>query len=87
MSKGIRTPEIAPKQRGGHLVLVCGRTYGGLVFNNPSGHTPQSREAVLPLDQFELLFGGRGVSLDLRPLSSSSRLLAVSDGVRPMTSE
>ncbi|MFD5064678.1 MULTISPECIES: hypothetical protein [unclassified Streptomyces] len=70
MSKGIRTPD---------LVLVCGRTDGGLVFNNPSGHTPQSREAVLPLDQFEPFFGGHGVSLDLRLLSSSSRLLAVSD--------
>ncbi|MFG2408772.1 C39 family peptidase [Streptomyces brevispora] len=73
VSKGIRTPQTEPARRGGHLVLVLGVTELGQVhFNNPSGHTPQTRKAVLHLDEFERFFGGRGVSLDLHPLSPSA---------------
>lgn len=76
VSKGIRTPEVEPERRGGHLVLVVGVTEAGEVhFNNPSGHTPHTRKAVLPLGDFERFFGGRGVSLDLRPLSLSTPLM------------
>ncbi|MEV3872243.1 C39 family peptidase [Streptomyces sp. NPDC049906] len=76
VSKGIRTPDQDPPRRGGHLVLVRGRTpEGDLVFNNPSGHTAASREAVLPAERFADFFGGRGIALDLRartPLSADS---------------
>ncbi|MGW1275520.1 C39 family peptidase [Streptomyces tsukubensis] len=66
--KTIRTPELDPPRRGGHLVLVRGRTPDGdLVFNNPSGHTPAAREATLPAGRFADYFAGRGVSLDPRP--------------------
>ncbi|MGW1280194.1 peptidase [Streptomyces tsukubensis] len=66
--KGIRTPRQDPPNRGGHLVLVRGRTpEGDLVFNNPSGHTAATREATLPASRFAAFFAGRGVALDLRP--------------------
>lgn len=75
VAKGIRTPEVEPERRGGHLVLVRGITeHGQIHFNNPSGHTPQARKADLPLEEFARFFGGRGVSLDLHPLSPAPSL-------------
>ncbi|MFF3460703.1 peptidase [Streptomyces sp. NPDC002730] len=72
VSKGIRTPEQDPPKRGGHLVLVRGRTPAGeIAFTNPSGHTPDALAPTLPAARFADFFGGRGVSLDLR---SPSRL-------------
>ncbi|MFI1012632.1 C39 family peptidase [Streptomyces sp. NPDC020965] len=66
--KTIRTPDQEPPSKGGHLVLVRGHTPDGdLIFNNPSGHTAQSREAILPTARFADFFAGRGVALDLHP--------------------
>lgn len=43
----IRTPEVAPPHRGGHLVLLFGRDgEGRLRFHNPSGHDAASRQDV-----------------------------------------
>ncbi|MFM9493685.1 peptidase [Streptomyces galilaeus] len=66
VSKEIRRPEREPLKRGGHLVLAVGLQNGEIHFRNPSGHTPESREAALPIDRFGAFFGGRGLSLDLR---------------------
>nr|WP_167532480.1 MULTISPECIES: C39 family peptidase [Streptomyces] len=65
VSKEIRRPEHDPEKRGGHLVLVIGHENGQIHFRNPSGHTPESRAAVLPASRFAAFFGGRGMSLDL----------------------
>jgi hypothetical protein len=64
VSKEIRRPEREVDQRGGHLVLAIGHRDGHVFFRNPSGHTPESRAACLPLDRFGVFFGGRGISLD-----------------------
>ncbi|MFE2936595.1 peptidase [Streptomyces sp. NPDC059278] len=73
VSKSIRTPEVEPARRGGHLVLVHGITEQGLVrYNNPSGHTRESRKATLPLAEFGKFFAGRGISLDLRSMNRSA---------------
>jgi hypothetical protein len=66
---GIRVPDRAPPSRGGHLVLVFGRTgqgegdgQGALRFHNPSGDTPATRaDAHLPAASFGRFFAGRGV--------------------------
>lgn len=61
----IRRPERPAPGRGGHLVLITGRTAdGGLHFHNPSGIDARTRAAELSLSQFEPFFAGRGVSLD-----------------------
>ncbi|MFB8025998.1 MULTISPECIES: C39 family peptidase [unclassified Streptomyces] len=65
VAKAIRTPEVDPERRGGHLVLVTGIAKDQVHFNNPSGHTRQTRKATLPLSEFARFFGERGVSLDL----------------------
>jgi hypothetical protein len=66
VSKEIRRPETDPERRGGHLVLAIGRHKDKIAFRNPSGHTPQAREAILPTRRFGDFFGGRGLSLDPR---------------------
>ncbi|WP_434588492.1 hypothetical protein [Streptomyces sp. A5-4] len=60
----IRNPGRPAPGRGGHLVLVTGRTPDGegVHFHNPSGTAPLSRAADLPLATFERFFAGRGVS-------------------------
>ncbi|MFI9630042.1 peptidase [Streptomyces sp. NPDC052042] len=73
VATSIRTPDVEPERRGGHLVLVHGIDGSGRVhFTNPSGHTRESRKAMLPLAQFGQFFAGRGVSLDLRPASRTT---------------
>lgn len=60
----IRCPESDPPAKGGHLVLVHGQGDGMLVFHNPSGHDPASREAVaLPVVTFDRFFAGRGIAI------------------------
>ncbi|MFG2648543.1 peptidase [Streptomyces sp. NPDC048436] len=60
----IRRPHRRSPGRGGHLVLVTGRTPdGGLHLHNPSGIDARSRTADLSLSAFEPFFAGRGVSL------------------------
>ncbi|MFD3945968.1 peptidase [Streptomyces sp. NPDC058579] len=68
VSKDIRRPDVEPSRRGGHLVLCRGRTPDGhIAFSNPSGHTPDTLAPTLPVSRFAAFFGGRGISLDLRP--------------------
>ncbi|MGZ2358547.1 peptidase [Streptomyces sp. 372A] len=71
VSKEIRTPDVTPRRKGGHLVLVRGISDERVYFNNPSGHTALTRKAALPLDIFEQYFGNRGVSLDTRNVTPS----------------
>ncbi|MEV0124729.1 hypothetical protein AB0I16_24905 [Streptomyces sp. NPDC050703] len=59
----IRRPHRPAPGRGGHLVLVTGRTAGGLHFHNPSGIDAATRTATLTAEEFEPFFAGRGVSL------------------------
>jgi hypothetical protein len=65
VSKDIRHPERDPESRGGHLVLLVGHRDGLIHLRNPSGHTPDTRRAALPVERFAAFFAGRGVSLDL----------------------
>ncbi len=61
---GIVTPQHDPPARGGHLVLVIQADEGGATFHNPSGHAPESREAVrLSLGDFDRFFAGRGIAI------------------------
>ncbi|MFE0174960.1 peptidase [Streptomyces sp. NPDC059002] len=60
----IRRPHRPAPGRGGHLVLLTGRTPDGrLHFHNPSGIDAGTRTAALAADEFEPFFAGRGVSL------------------------
>ncbi|MEU8954792.1 peptidase [Streptomyces sp. NPDC048518] len=60
----IRRPHRPAPGRGGHLVLVTGRTGdGALHFHNPSGIDAATRTARLSPGEFEPFFAGRGVSL------------------------
>ncbi|MGW6025547.1 C39 family peptidase [Streptomyces sp. NPDC055099] len=60
----IRRPHRPSPGRGGHLVLVTGRSAdGGLHLHNPSGIDAGTRTADLSLSDFEPFFAGRGVSL------------------------
>jgi hypothetical protein len=60
---GIRRPERDPPRKGGHLVLVTGHAGGQVLFQNPSGHTPDSVTARLPIEVFYRFAAGRGVAL------------------------
>ncbi|MEU5953037.1 C39 family peptidase [Streptomyces sp. NPDC047525] len=60
----IRRPNRPSPGRGGHLVLVTGRSAdGGLHLHNPSGIDAGTRMADMSLSDFEPFFAGRGVSL------------------------
>jgi hypothetical protein len=61
--KEIRRPDRPAPGRGGHLVLITGHDHGVLHLNNPSGHTPESRQAQLPVTRFTAFFAERGISL------------------------
>jgi hypothetical protein len=63
----IRRPELPSPGRGGHLVLVTGHdpVLGTITFNNPSGHTAESRTPTLPIAVFETFYAGRAVSVRL----------------------
>ncbi|WP_326649211.1 MULTISPECIES: peptidase [unclassified Streptomyces] len=58
----IRNPDRPAPGRGGHLVLLTARTEDRVHFHNPSGTTPRTRAADLPLADFARFFAGRGVS-------------------------
>ncbi|MNH40655.1 hypothetical protein D3C79_1020110 [compost metagenome] len=61
---GIRRPDRAPPQRGGHLVLVTAVDADGVTFHNPSGDSPATRQQVrLPLNIFDRFFAGRGIAI------------------------
>ncbi|MGW0535075.1 peptidase [Streptomyces sp. NPDC003032] len=60
----IRRPHRPAPGRGGHLVLLTGRTADGrLHLHNPSGVDAATRTASMSADEFEPFFAGRGVSL------------------------
>ncbi|MCC2280582.1 C39 family peptidase [Streptomyces sp. ET3-23] len=62
--KSVRTPEVTPPSRGGHLVLAVGADEAGVLLHNPSGLPGRSQQFALvswtALDRF---FAGRGVVL------------------------
>lgn len=59
----IRTPEVAPPARGGHLVLVFGRDREGRIrFHNPSGHDAATqRDVRLCAERFGRYHAQRGI--------------------------
>ncbi|MFI6943786.1 peptidase [Streptomyces sp. NPDC050418] len=61
----IRRAPAPPPSRGGHLVLVTGRTADGtgFHFHNPSGTDAGTRRAELAVGVFGTYFAGRGMSL------------------------
>lgn len=60
----IRWPDRDPPAKGGHLVLVTAATPSGVVFHNPSGHTPRSQiDVALPLADFDRFFASRGIAI------------------------
>ncbi|MCG6499366.1 C39 family peptidase [Kitasatospora sp. A2-31] len=61
--KEIRRPDRPAPARGGHLVLVTGHQDGEVSFRNPSGHTADSADAVLPLDRFDTFAAHRGIAM------------------------
>jgi hypothetical protein len=61
----IRRPQNDPPGTGGHLVLVIGHADGDVTFHNPSGHTPETVVATLPLRVFDRFAARRGISLHL----------------------
>ncbi|WP_432007420.1 C39 family peptidase [Streptomyces parvus] len=65
--KSIRTPEVTPPSRGGHLVLGVGASDSSIYLHNPSGFHNLSQEfAELSWHDFDRFYAGRGVVL--RPL-------------------
>ncbi|MFJ4824977.1 C39 family peptidase [Streptomyces bacillaris] len=62
--KTIRTPEIDPPSRGGHLVLAVGATEEAVLLNNPSGLPGLSQQAAeVSWDRLNAFYAGRGVVL------------------------
>jgi hypothetical protein len=58
----IRSPELEPPKKGGHLVLVTEASHDALTFHNPSGHTIATQESVtMNADTFGRFFAGRGI--------------------------
>jgi hypothetical protein len=63
--KEIRRPDLAPRGKGGHLVLVTGYDGDLVHLRNPSGHTGSARSAVLPAATFAGFYAERGISVNL----------------------
>jgi len=61
--KEIRRPHMDAPGRGGHLVLVTDYRDRTVHFRNPSGHTPETIEAVLPMRIFDRFAAHRGITL------------------------
>ncbi len=68
VSAQIRTPEVEPERRGGHLVLVIEVSADGerLCFHDPAGDGPQSAGAVwLSRETFGRFYAERGIAVAL----------------------
>ncbi|MFI8194779.1 C39 family peptidase [Streptomyces sp. NPDC085946] len=62
--KTVRTPEVDPPSKGGHLVLAVGASEESLMLHNPSGLPGASQEfAPVPWARFAHFYAGRGVIL------------------------
>ncbi|TSD63723.1 peptidase [Aeromicrobium piscarium] len=61
--KEIRRPENPSPGRGGHLALAIGYDGESIHLRNPSGHTPDSRRALLAPERFEPFYAFRGVTV------------------------
>ncbi|MER6131896.1 C39 family peptidase [Streptomyces sp. NPDC001815] len=60
--KTVRTPEIDPPSKGGHLVLAVGASKEGVMLHNPSGLPGVSQEhAPVSWARFDRFYAGRGV--------------------------
>lgn len=60
----IWTPDRLPPQRGGHLVLVTQADEDIITFNNPSGHTAETRGGTrLASNDSAHFFAGRGIAI------------------------
>ena len=63
----IRQPNIKPKLKGGHLVLMLGYDLdkAELYFHNPSGISKSTRDyASISLDNFKNFFNNRGIVIN-----------------------
>ncbi len=64
VSPDIRTPEVNPTHKGGHLVLMLGYDLNEkeFYFHNPSGISTSTQEyASISFDDFSKFFGQRGI--------------------------
>jgi hypothetical protein len=62
--KTVRTPEVDPPSKGGHLVLAVGASEESVMLHNPSGLPDSSQEfAPVPWARFARFYAGRGVIL------------------------
>ncbi|MFF8574004.1 C39 family peptidase [Streptomyces sp. NPDC015408] len=60
----VRTPDVEPPSKGGHLVLAVGVSEEHVVLHNPSGLPGRSQEAAhVPWAGLERFYAGRGVIL------------------------
>ncbi|MBB3260564.1 hypothetical protein F4827_005468 [Paraburkholderia bannensis] len=63
VSPEIRYPERANVDQGGHLILLHGRSDGGVWFHNPSGVAPYQANAWLPYGTVARFHARRGMAL------------------------
>jgi hypothetical protein len=63
VSPEIRYPERANTDQGGHLILLHGRSDGGVWFHNPSGVAPYQADAWLPYETVARFHARRGMAL------------------------
>ncbi|MDH6111846.1 hypothetical protein P3T36_002160 [Kitasatospora sp. MAP12-15] len=71
---GIRSAEIEPPTRGGHLVLAVGADADSLTIHNPSGWYGVSQEFVeVPWPTVRRYYAGRGVLLGKRSTTDPAR--------------
>ncbi len=61
--KEIRKPDLPATGKGGHLVLVTGYDGDLVHFRNPSGHTENTRTAVLSFATFAAFYAERAISI------------------------
>jgi hypothetical protein len=63
VSPEIRWPERPSERRGGHLILLHGRSDGGVWFHNPSGVPPYQADAWLSCESVARFHARRGMVL------------------------
>ncbi|WP_321887137.1 C39 family peptidase [Paraburkholderia bannensis] len=63
VSPEIRYPQHPNDSQGGHLILLHGRSDGGVWFHNPSGVKPYQADAWLPYDTVARFHARRGMAL------------------------